>query len=278
MKFSIVTPVLNGQTYIKAAIDSVVAQTYDNWELIIMDGGSTDDTVEIARAYASADPRIHCYAEADAGIYDAILNGFSRSDGGWLSWLNSDDLYAPWCLATTKDYIEYYDCEWLIGYSGCWDDKGRLRYARPAGLYPRKLIAAGWFHDNLLGFLQQESIFFSRALFDRLTAAELDEIRTMKLAGDFLLWRRFAQHTKLHTVPSVLGGFRQHGDNISSMEAANYRDEIRETGIVEPPRIMANVFAPVFRFFSAWSMMRAAARAGSRLSDEIAGRQDTARN
>ena len=269
MKFTIVTPVLNGQTYLKAAIDSVLAQKYDNWELIIMDGGSTDNTIDIAQSYANKDQRIQCYTENDAGIYDAICNGINHSDGDWLSWLNSDDLYTPWCLATIKEYVENYDCEWLIGYSSCWDDKGRLRYARPAGLYPRKLIAAGWFHSSLLGFLQQESIFFSRSLLSQLTNEEIAQIRSMRLAGDFLLWRRFAKHAKLHTIPSVLGGFRRHNDNISTVEAIGYRNEMRKTGVFEPPQILGNALALVFRLLSAWSMMQASAHADNRLSTEI---------
>ncbi len=267
MKFSIVMPVLNGAEFVSAAIESVAAQTEDAWELIIVDGGSRDETPSIAARHAR-DPRIHFVSEPDDGMYDALLKGFARSRGDWLCWLNSDDLLTPWALATGRHYFESRDCDWITGAPGSWDASGRLRSVRPAGRYDQRKIAAGWHHDGLLGFLQQESMFFSRRLFDKLTPAEIAEIRKLKFAGDFLLWRRLAQHAPLQAIPSVLGGFRRHRANMSASNAAAYRAEVSSTNPFTLPAFIAAPLALAWRVRSAWALVKLADHAERELLSE----------
>jgi glycosyltransferase involved in cell wall biosynthesis len=271
MKFSIVMPVLNGARYIECALASIEVQSYNDWELIIMDGGSTDGTLDIAMAHAESDHRISVTSEPDSGMYDAVLKGFEKASGRWLAWLNSDDLYAPWCLATVAEFVEAKDCRWLTGYAGCWDENGRLRYARPGGLYPRRLIRAGWFHGGLLGCLQQESTFFSRELLGELTEEDIKRVRSMKYAGDFLLWRLFANHAPLEVLPSVLGGFRRHTANLSLANHDAYTHEVKATIPFAPPRAIAGMIATPYRLLSSWAMMRAAAHADDRLTKSAPG-------
>ena len=266
MKFSIVMPVLNGKDFLAAAIESIVNQSHTDWELIIIDGGSTDGARDIAASFADGDPRIFLVGEPDEGIYDAIFKGFSRARGDWLSWLNSDDLYTPWCFATVVEHVERYGGDWVTGYPASWDREGRLRYARPAGLYPKKLVEAGWFHGGLLGCIQQESVFFSRTLLEKLTGEEIDSLRNMRLAGDFQLWRYFARHAALETLPSVIGGFRRHGGNLSLTSGDGYQEEVLATGAFAPPKPIAATLALFFRAASAWAMLKAAARADEALT------------
>ena len=268
MKFSVITPVLNGARFIGAAIASVKAQTDPDWEMIIVDAGSTDGTRKIAATAAETDPRIRLVFEPDRGMYDGLFKGIASAKGEWICWLNSDDLYTPWCFATVRKCIEETGANWLTGYPACWDSEGRLRYARPAGLYRRTLIKAGWHHDGLLGNLQQEAMFFSHALVSNLTEAEIEEIRCTRLAGDFIFWRRLAERTELATLPSVLGGFRRHGENISRTQADAYRQEIMATNPVTFPAPLASIMALAYRAASSWQMMRAAAAADQAMEDE----------
>ena len=270
MKFSIVMPVLNGARFLPTAIESVAAQTDPDWELIIVDGGSNDETLEFADRFAKADSRIRFTSEPDDGMYDALFKGFARATGDWLCWLNCDDVYAPWALSTVRHHIENHDCDWVTGAPGSWDAAGRLRSVRPAGGYDQRKIAAGWHHDRLLGYLQQESMFFSRRLFEKLTPAEIDEIRKMRLAGDFLLWRRLAQHSPLEAIPSVLGGFRRHGANMSSANTSAYRTEVMTTNPFTPPAFVAAPLALFWRMASAWQMVKLADRAERNLISEAA--------
>ncbi|MEZ5892058.1 MAG: glycosyltransferase family 2 protein [Parvularculaceae bacterium] len=269
MTFSIVMPALNGARFIGEAIASIEAQTDSDWELIIVDGGSTDGGLEIAKARADKDSRIRVFTGPDSGMYDALLKGFAAARGDWLSWLNSDDLYTPWALASVRRHVGAHGGEWVTGAPGCWDESGRLRSVRPAGRYIQTQIAAGWHHDHLLGYLQQESMFFSRSLFERLSDEDLARIRAMRFAGDFLMWRLFASHAPLNVIPSVLGGFRRHGGNMSAANSQTYRDEAMSTAPFAPPAFIARPLALLSRVASAWAWAKLADRADRELLAEI---------
>jgi len=93
-KISVVTPSFNQAQFLEATIQSVLSQNYQNLEYIIIDGGSTDGSVEIIKSMKNI--CIFC-SEPDGGQYDAINKGFSHSSE-IMAWLNSDDMYHPWAL------------------------------------------------------------------------------------------------------------------------------------------------------------------------------------
>ena len=87
---SIIIPTFNSAKTINACLDIIFGQTFEDYEVLIMDGASTDNTLEIAKTYD--DPRIRIYSEPDKGIYDAMNKGIEKSKGEWLYFLGSDDL------------------------------------------------------------------------------------------------------------------------------------------------------------------------------------------
>lgn len=89
MKLSIIIPTYNSASVLPKALDSIVGQTFTDWEVLIMDGASTDNTIEVAKSYN--DPRIRIYSEPDKGIYDAMNKGIQKAKGEWLFFLGSDD-------------------------------------------------------------------------------------------------------------------------------------------------------------------------------------------
>src|ERR1700674_5632659 len=98
MSISIVTPSFNQARFVEETIHSVLDQEYPNLEYIIIDGGSTDGSVEIIEKYR---PRIHCFvSEADSGHAHALNKGFAQTNGEIMAWINSDDKYLPWTLRT----------------------------------------------------------------------------------------------------------------------------------------------------------------------------------
>jgi glycosyltransferase involved in cell wall biosynthesis len=251
MKFLILMPVLNGEKYISEAIQSLRAQSYSNWQLIVLDGCSTDDSVDIASKFAEIDDRIVIRSETDNGMYDALIRGFCTFDGDVFSWLNADDLYPPWALATVAQHLSDASIQWAVGLPSLWDDAGRQRAVVSSSYYPRNLVMDGWFHDQLLGCIQQESVFFRSELFNSLTADERILIASQRMAGDFLLWKLFAERTELHAISAVVGGFRLHKTNLSRQGGTAYHDEVVGCGGKVLPRWLSRRIGSLFRLISA---------------------------
>jgi len=111
---SIVTPSFNQGEYIAAAIDSVIGQRVNNVELIVMDGGSRDQTINILRRYESRLP-LRWISQPDQGIYDALNRAISLAEGDWIGWLNCDDLYPRGTLQRVNDAISANDVQAVCG-------------------------------------------------------------------------------------------------------------------------------------------------------------------
>jgi glycosyltransferase involved in cell wall biosynthesis len=106
-EISIVLPTYNGALYIREAIDSVITQTFSNWELIIVDDCSTDATPDIAEEYTRLDKRIRCIHNANNLKLPAALNvGFSKAQGRYLTWTSDDNKYFPEALEKMWGYME----------------------------------------------------------------------------------------------------------------------------------------------------------------------------
>ena len=103
-KISIVTPSFNQAEFLEQTICSVLNQNYPNLEYIIIDGGSTDGSVEIIKKYA--DKFTYWVSEKDNGQYDAINKGFSHTTGDIMGWINSSDIYYPWTLSMIAEIFE----------------------------------------------------------------------------------------------------------------------------------------------------------------------------
>ena len=203
-KISIVTPSFNQAGYLEECIDSILSQNYPNIEYIIMDGGSTDGSVEIIRKYEKY--LAHWQSTPDDGQYAAIHAGFRRSTGEIMSWLNSDDKFHPHSFTKVSEiFSSYPQAEWIMGRPNGFDESGKLSWIFDS--LPR------WSREKYLKkeyknpFIQQEGTFWNRSLWDKAGGYLQTDL---KLAGDLELWARFFRHAKLYTVDALLAGFRTH--------------------------------------------------------------------
>jgi glycosyltransferase involved in cell wall biosynthesis/SAM-dependent methyltransferase len=199
-RLSVVMPSFNHAKYIRMAIDSVLSQGKEGIELIVMDGGSTDHTVDLLRRYAD---RLSFVSERDRGQADAINRGFQRARGDILCWLNSDDMFVPGALGRVIRVLqESPQAEFVYGRGWNVDESGRI--IDDAGVLAFDL----WRLIHQRNFIQQPSCFFRRSLLERV--GPLDE--RLHYVMDWDLWIRFAAYRGLY-VNDFWSYNRVYGDN-----------------------------------------------------------------
>ncbi|GFO65339.1 glycosyltransferase [Geomonas paludis] len=200
-RLSVVIPSYNYGHYLKDCLESILSQGYPNLELIILDGGSTDDTVEVIRRYEKH--IAYWRSHKDAGQYAAIEEGLNRASGEIMTWLNADDMFHPGAFdAAGRIFAECAEVEWLMGRPNSFDEQGRQKHVLS---YLPLNSRAKYLADE--EFIQQEGVFWRRTLWQR-SGACID--RTLPLAADLELWARFFRSARLFSVDMMLAGFRDH--------------------------------------------------------------------
>lgn len=200
-RISVVVPSYNYGRYLPDCLDSILSQEYPNLELIVLDGGSNDDSVEILRRYEKqiAFWRSH----PDAGQYAAIEEGLNRATGEIMTWLNADDMFHPGAFdAVSRIFMKSAEVEWLMGRPNSFDEEGRQKHL--LSFLPMNSRAKYLADEELI---QQEGTFWRRALWHR-SGAYIE--KTLPLAADLELWARFFRSARLFSVDLLLAGFRDH--------------------------------------------------------------------
>lgn len=228
LKITVVTPVYNGAAYIEQCMQSIMNQTYKNFEHIIMDGGSTDGTVEIAKKYEAL-YNVKVYSKKDNGMYDAIANGFDLATGNILCWLNADDKYFPWAFEVMQKVISETNTQWCMGFPTFWCGDNANSCLFRTSAYMQTAIKLGLHDGRVLPCIQQESTFWTKDLWIKSNGAF---IRDYKLAGDYQLWKRFAQFTPLYKVNSTISGFTKRAGQ-KSEDKTKYYSEIGKLSTVK---------------------------------------------
>ena len=221
-KISIITPSYNDAAYLEQTILSIISQGYPNLEYIIIDGGSTDGSIEIIKKYA--DQLSYWVSEKDDGMYHAIQKGFKKSTGEVMGWINSDDMHHHRSLFTIGQiFADFDEIKWLQGFPNTVDEQGAIIFASSPNdvdrffFYQKK-------HTSTTKFIQQESTFWRRSLWEKAGGYISTDYR---FAGDFELWMRFFQYEKLYNVYGLLGSFRLSSGGQASVD--HYTLYIEET-------------------------------------------------
>jgi glycosyltransferase involved in cell wall biosynthesis len=156
-RITIVTPSFNQGKYLRQTIESILNQDYPNLEYIIVDGGSTDDSVDIIKEYA--DKLSFWMSEKDNGQSHAINKGFKRATGDLLNWINSDDILFPGALYRIGEtFIRNPQADLIVGSQAFGDENGYIRHVSAA---PSRLAVSAF--NFVMPFGQQSTFFTSRA-------------------------------------------------------------------------------------------------------------------
>jgi glycosyltransferase involved in cell wall biosynthesis len=201
---SIVLPTYNGERFLRACVESCLAQTYSRWELIIVDDGSTDSTPDVVAELSAADPRIRSFRhETNRRLPAALNTGFALARGEYLTWTSDDNLYRAHALEQMARFLDRRpDADFVYADYTAIDSEGTVLHSKTSG--PAERLVFG----NVVG----PCFLYRRAVYERIG----DFADDLYLAEDYDYWLRVSGHFRLVPLHEDLYLYRQHGESLTS--------------------------------------------------------------
>ncbi len=219
MKISVITVCFNSMNFIGQTIESVLSQEYPDFEYLIVDGGSTDGTVELIRSHAEKDKRIRWCSEADNGIADAMNKGVTMAEGDIITHLNSDDYYAQnRVLSAVSDaFTKASDAGWLTA---------GFNFVSETGVFVRKVGVRRYSFRRLLrgNIILHPATFIKRELFHAVGGFD----PSLQYCMDYDLFLRLGNQGPPLILDEQLTSFRIHpGSRSVSQSEKAYAEEFQ---------------------------------------------------
>jgi glycosyltransferase involved in cell wall biosynthesis len=214
-RISIITPSFNQGRFIERTIRSVLTQDVSGLEYVVIDGGSTDETIYILRRY---EDRLRWISEKDNGQTDAINKGIKATRGAIIGWLNSDDIYYPEALSSVVSFFEKYpEVEAVYGDGNHIDENDTII---------ESYYTEDWDYQRLkeICFLCQPAVFFRRRLTEK--AGLLDD--RLQYCMDYEYWLRLGATVPFVRIPQTLAGSRMYKSNKTMRARIAVHHEINE--------------------------------------------------
>jgi len=214
---SCIIPTFNRSDLVVRAVKSVLSQKWSNWELIIVDDGSTDDTERALHRFLV--PAVRYEKQDHAGVSAARNRGIDLAQGNWIAFLDSDDVWQPTKLTKQIEFLKR-NPDYLI----CQSEEVWIRNGRRVNPMKKHRKFGGWIFDKCLPLcvISPSAIMMRRELFD--TVGIFDE--SLPACEDYDLWLRIAAQYPIGLIPEMLltkyGG---HADQLSRTE--NHLDQYR---------------------------------------------------
>lgn len=203
---SVVLPVYNGEKYLKESIESIIAQTYENWELIIVDDCSTDSSADISKLYASKDSRIHYYRnDTNLKLPRNLNKGFTLTKGQYLTWTSDDNRFRVNALQKMADTLEQNpDIQFVFASCRIIDDNGNpIEHISVSRRSLKRLVGM-----NSVG----ACFMYTRQVYEKIGNYDSSLI----YVEDFDYWQRICAHFKAKTIGEILYEYRWHEGTLTN--------------------------------------------------------------
>lgn len=219
-EISVVMPVYNASDYLPEAIDSIISQTFEDWELILIDDGSTDNSSDILKSYSNSDKRIKHYKnDQNLGLIRALNKGIGLCSGKFIARMDADDISLPGRFETQYRFLERNadiamcgTYALIIDSDGCETVKV-THFSKDEYIKINLMFSPSFIHPSMM----------IRA--DVLKANLYDEAYIH--AEDYELWCRIAENHKVANIPSFLLKYRWHSSNVSVVNNFSQEDTKR---------------------------------------------------
>jgi len=229
-RVSIVTPTYNGERFLARTIESLRAQALADWEHVIVDDGSRDGTLALARTLAAGDGRVRVVAQENRGVADARNRGFAEVDPEtpYVLFLDQDDLLEPDALASLVEALEHdLDAVGAHGWALHVDDQGQPYELDPANRW-RARRRLGFVRGRVVSWQPHKPTTFAVLVFGNVVATPgqiLIRRQALRIAGpfdsamapadDWDMWLRLSSSSHIAFIDRVVVGWRQHEGNVS---------------------------------------------------------------
>jgi glycosyltransferase involved in cell wall biosynthesis len=214
---SVLMPVYNGAKYLRESIQSILGQTFGDFELVIVDDGSTDDTPSVIQEFSRKDARVRAHRQNNQGHVGALITGLEKVRGTYVARMDGDDVSLPARLAAQVSYLESHPDVGVLGTAATVID------ADGSPVVPVRFPTQHWVIRWALCF--SSAIIHPSAMMRRSVLQKAGGYdHAMKHAEDYDLWRRLSLVTRLANLEDVLLLLRKHEKNVS---ASNAGEELR---------------------------------------------------
>lgn len=223
MNISIVIPMYNAEKYLDECIQSAINQNYDDFEIIIVDDGSTDRSLEIATKWAKKSDKITVISKENGGTASALNVGIANMKGEWFKWLGADDVLLPDCLKILAEHAKNESIMYYADYNRI-DDESNLISVFKDKQYEIKYQGAQMYY-NFYG--NGGTTLISRHAFRVLGGFAED----LPYADDYEFWLRWSLKYRLRMqhIPEVVMNYRVHSESLTGTKNADENIKLVES-------------------------------------------------
>lgn len=227
MKFTIITASYNYAQYIGETIQSVLSQTYKDWELLIVEDGSTDNSVEVISSYVQKDPRIKLLQHennVNKGLKETLLLGLKTAQTDWVVFLESDDTITPDYLEKKAAVISQYPDVGLVFNDVClFGDEEKIKDYTKHFKMMKEILSPKTYPCNLLKYFAKKNIIptFSCVAIKKNLFDNIDLESPLPALLDYYLWVQIAQQNDFYYIDEKLTNWRIHHKSYISDKSRN---------------------------------------------------------